>query len=90
MSIIAKTEEQRNELSQKLSGFCKEFDLYNLLRRFGAEKIKGIPFQTVFGFLLSLVFSGRNLYNTIRAGENSFLSKDTVYRFLNNSTFAVG
>jgi len=81
MRIITKTDEERKDLSQSLSGFCKEFGVYNLLWRFGAVKIRGISFKTVFDFIFALVFTGRNLYNT----ENASMSKDTVYRMLNNA-----
>jgi hypothetical protein len=72
---------KRNELSKMLSCFCKEFDVLKLLARFGAQKARGTPFRDVFGFVLSLVFSGRNLFNT----KVSEFGRDTVYRFLNNS-----
>ena len=81
MRIITKNEEQRKDLSRRLSGFCKEFSVYKLLGRFGAEKMRGISFQTVFDFILALVFTGRNLYQT----ENDSMGKDTVYRFLNSA-----
>ncbi len=80
MNIITKTEEKRNELSKRLSWFCKEFEVHNLLKRFGAQKTRGISFRVIFDFLFALVFSGKNLYNT-----DTFLSKDTVYRFLNSA-----
>jgi len=81
MSIITKTDDGRNEVSKKLSSFCKEFGVYGILRRFGAGKMRGISFQDVFNFLFALVFSGKNLYST----QNAQYSKDTVYRFLNNA-----
>ena len=85
MKIIPQTDEQYNDLSQRLSGFCKEFKIYTLLRRFGAEKVRGFSFQAVFDFVFALVFSGRNLYNTMHVGINILFSKDTVYRFLNSA-----
>jgi hypothetical protein len=85
MSIITKTEENSKELSKKLSRFCKDFGVYHLLRRFGAEKTKGISLRIVFDFVFSLVFSGKNLYHSIQLNQNAPLAKDTVYRFLNNT-----
>jgi len=80
MSIITNSEEYRKELSEKLRRFCKDFDLYSLLKRFGAQKARGIFFRKVFDFLFALVFTGKNLYNT-----RGPMSRDTVYRFLNNA-----
>jgi len=85
MRIITQAEENCNELCESLSGFCKEFGVYKLLKRYGAEKIRGIPFQEVFNFIFALVFSGRNLYCTMMMGKNLSISKDSIYRFLNNA-----
>jgi hypothetical protein len=80
MTIITKAEDQSKELGQRLENFCVSFGVYKLLKRFGAIKTKGISFAKIFDLLFSLVFSGRNLYNT-----DAPMSRDTVYRFLNNS-----
>ena len=80
MSIITKTGEQSKEIAQSFSRFDKSFGVYKLLKRFGAEKTKGISVREVFGLVFSLVFTGRNLYNT-----DAPMGRDTVYRFLNNA-----
>lgn len=80
MTIITKAEEDHKDLSQKLSGFCKEFRMNSLLRRFGGNKARGVSVQEVFEFIFALVFSGKNLYSS-----NTTMCKDTVYRFLNNA-----
>ena len=81
MTTLSQLAQKRNELAKMLSCFCKEFGVFKLLARFGAQKARGIPFRDVFGFILSLVFSGRNLFNT----KVSEFGRDTVYRFLNNA-----
>ncbi len=80
MSIITKTEEQSKEIAQSFVRFDKSFNFYRLMKRFGAEKTKGISMREVFGLVFSLVFTGRNLYNT-----SAPMGRDTVYRFLNNA-----
>jgi hypothetical protein len=80
MTIITKAEDQSKDLGQRLEKFCVSFGVYKLLKRFGAAKMKGISFGKIFDLVFSLVFSGRNLYNT-----DAPMSRDTVYRFLNNS-----
>jgi len=84
MNRITQKEENRNSISQNLQIFCKQFGIYKLLSRFGANKTKGIDIREIFEFLLALVFTGKNLYRTTQKGDKQ-LSKDTVYRFLNNA-----
>lgn len=80
MSIIPNADEQRKTLERRVTNFGEAFGLYKLLKRFGAEKSCGIPIEFVFNLVFSLVFTGRNLYNTKLS-----ISKDTVYRFLNDT-----
>jgi hypothetical protein len=84
MRIITQDIENSNNLTQSLQSFGKSFKIYDLLRRFGACKSKGVASTRVFDFLMALVFTGKNLYRTIHSGTADF-SKDTVYRFLNDT-----
>jgi len=56
----------------------------NLLKRSNISKEKGISPVSVFRVLVTLVFTGKNLFRTLQAGGNCGMAKDTVYRFLNS------
>jgi hypothetical protein len=52
------------------------------LKRSNIDKEKGISPVAVFRVLVTLVFTGKNLYRTLEAGGSCCMAKDTVYRFL--------
>ena len=56
----------------------------SLLKRSNIDKEKGISPVAVFRVLVTLVFTGKNLFRTLEAGESCGMAKDTVYRFLNS------
>jgi hypothetical protein len=56
----------------------------SLLKRSNIDKEKGISPVAVFRVLVTLVFTGKNLYRTLEAGVSCGMAKDTVYRFLNS------
>jgi hypothetical protein len=56
----------------------------SLLRRSNIDKEKGISPVTVFRVLVTLVFTGKNLYRTLESDGSCGMAKDTVYRFLNS------
>jgi hypothetical protein len=56
----------------------------SLLKRSNIDKEKGISPVSVFRVLVTLVFTGKNLYRTLEAGGRCGMAKDTVYRFLNS------
>jgi hypothetical protein len=56
----------------------------SLLKRSNIDKEKGISPVSVFRVLITLVFTGKNLYRTLEAGGRCGMAKDTVYRFLNS------
>ena len=61
--------------------FFKRFGIKRLLRRFGVIKQRGVDAYVIFALILGLVFSGKNLYETLKTEELGF-SKDAIYRFL--------
>jgi len=85
MNTITEKLEEHNALLNSLHAFCKTFGLYDLLRRFGAVKMRGVPVRQMFDFLFSLVFGGQNLYRAVVCKKNADFKKDTCYRFLNNT-----
>jgi hypothetical protein len=56
----------------------------SLLKRSNIDKEKGISPVAVFRVLVTLVFTGKNLFRTFEAGGGCGMAKDTVYRFLNS------
>ncbi len=80
MSIIPNADEQSKAVEQRVTNFCRAFGVYKLLKRFGAVKSKGFSIETIFNLVFSLVFSGKNLFNT-----KLDFSKHPIYRFLNDT-----
>src|SRR4030043_639155 len=56
----------------------------SLLKRSNIDKEKGVSPVSVFRVLVTLAFTGKNLFRTLEAGGNCGMAKDTVYRFLNS------
>jgi hypothetical protein len=57
----------------------------SLLKRSNIDKEKGISPVSVFRVLVTLAFTGKNLFRTLEAGGSCGMAKDTVYRFLNSA-----
>ena len=77
VSDIVSCENQIHQffLNQKIGG---------LLKRSNIDKEKGISPVSVFRVLVTLAFTGKNLFRTLEAGGSCGMAKDTVYRFLNS------
>lgn len=79
------SEKTKNALLHSL----KTLKIAQLLRKAGIRKTQGASVFEVFRFLILLVFQGKNLYRFLESERKDHaLSKNTYYRFLNNSTFA--
>ncbi len=81
-----------NSSSEKsLTTFFQTFkvlDLAKLLRQAGITKQSGISAYEAFQTLLLLVFQGKTLYQFLHSKrKDQIASKNTYYRFLNDSTF---
>jgi hypothetical protein len=70
-------------LEERFKHFIRRFKINRILRKIGANKVKGVLASVLFPFLMGLVFTRKNFFETINS-ERSNLSygKDTVYRFL--------
>ena len=67
--------------------FFHNQNLGQLLRQSNIRKEKGVCLDTLFQFLLSPLFSGKNLYSLLDSAEGPVgIGKDTVYRLLNSCT----
>lgn len=87
-SILPGTYSNENQLESQISKFLKQYNIGSLLRRSNFGKDKGFSCFDLFRFLFMLVFTGKNLYRTLQAGDNQGLpSKNSVYRFLNSTSY---
>jgi len=87
MSIMPCFDEKDNSIFKCCSKFVKEFKVNLLLRTSNATKDKGFNAYGIFAFLLSIVFTGKNLFVLLRDNHDQVpFEKDVVYRFLNKQT----
>ena len=74
-------------VENRINSFFHNQDLGQLLRQSNIRKEKGVCLDTLFQFLLSLVFTGKNLYRLLESPDSpAGIGKDTAYRFLNSVT----
>ena len=86
MSIITQEYEKNQACESRISRFFSSYKIGDMLRRCGAGKEKGIAVVQIFRYLLCLMFSDRSMYMQITTKRfKEDYSKNTVYRFLNNS-----
>ena len=86
MSIIAQEYEKNQACESRISIFFSSYKIGDMLRKCGAGKEKGIAVVRIFRYLLCLMFSDRSMYMQITTKRfKEDYSKNTVYRFLNNS-----
>lgn len=86
MSIIPQGYESNQEYESRISKFLSNYEIGKLLRKCGAGKEKGIAIVRIFRYFLCLMFSDRSMYMQIATDRfQEDYSKNTVYRFLNNS-----
>ena len=85
MTIIQKTIETSNTYLKFINPFFKRFGVNKLLRVTGAVKKRGVVSYKIFALLISLVFTGKNLYELMKSEDVGF-KKDAVYRFLNQES----
>ena len=72
----------------KFSLALKELNIAKLLRKSNITKNCGVSAFTVFHFLLLLVFQGKNLFRFLQSKhKEQIVSKNTYYRFLNESSY---
>jgi len=83
MTIMPEEQGIDNMIQKRFNGFMKRFGINGMLRSVGAAKEKGVPASLLFTFLLGLVFTHKNLYETMTSKrEKPLFSKNAVYRFL--------
>jgi len=74
-------------VENRIHSFFHNENLSQLLRQSNIRKEKGVRLDTLFQLLLSLVFSGKNLYRLLESPDApDGIGKDTVYLLLNSVT----
>ncbi len=75
------------EVENRINSFFHNQNLGQLLRQSNIRKEKGVCLDTLFQFMLALVFTGKNLYRLLESPDSpTGISKDTAYRLLNSVT----
>lgn len=84
-SILSELQE-KIQTKSTVACFIERFNIVRLLKDCGFTKIKGFTLASIIEFLLALVFTHKNLYQTMNtANKDVPFAKDTVYRVLNNA-----
>lgn len=75
-------------LENQINSFFHNHKLGELLRQSNIRKDKGVSLDTLFQFLLTVAFTGKNLFRLFAdpdtANIPSGIGKDVIYRFLNS------
>lgn len=76
------------QTQSRIKRFLKRFQVTRLLWESGFSKVKGYPLIDLVEFLLTLVFTHKNLYRLIHSDkDNCIYGKDSVYGVLNDPRF---
>ena len=74
-------------LENQINSFFYNHKLGDLLRQSNIRKDKGVSLDILFQFLLTMAFTGKNLFRLLSTPDTpdvpSGIGKDVVYRFLN-------
>lgn len=85
MSIVSQSPSTEQPLTSKIDRFFKERRIGALLKQSNFYKECGFTCLEVFKFIFMLIFSQKNLYQTLQKEDTADRpGKDTVYRFLNS------
>jgi len=84
-NIITDKSGDENATFSKIDSFFLKFSMYKLMKNSNFYKEGGINCIVILKELFALVFSGKNLYWTLRKNpEDISFKKNTAYRFLNS------
>lgn len=83
MSIVPSEVEDKQEISNAVTKFIRDFKVGPLLKKCSCRKEKGIPVMKLFTYILCNVFRDRSMYmqRKTRSFKEDF-SKNAYYRFL--------
>lgn len=84
-NIITDKSSNENAVFSRIDSFFSKFSMYKLMKSSNFYKEGGIQCIVILKELFALVFSGKNLYWTLRTNpEDISFKKNTAYRFLNS------
>lgn len=87
-SIIAENLRTEQTVNSRIDLFFSKIGISKLLKHSNFYKESGIPCVCVLKIIFTLVFTERNLYRTLTSYPDKIgFSKNTVYRFLNSTTY---
>lgn len=74
-----------NPVENRIHSFFHNHNLSLCLRQSNIRKDKGLALDRLFQFLISLVFTGKNLFRILESADApTDITKDVVYRLLNS------
>lgn len=86
-SIISENQLNENGIQSYSDTFFKENNISKLLKKSNFYKDNGVSCSIILKFIISLIFTGKNLYSLLETKNSLPFSKDTVYRFLNSCSY---
>ncbi|MFD3155484.1 transposase (plasmid) [Haloimpatiens sp. FM7330] len=87
MNTIIPNDNKDKQLNFTINRFFKDNKIGSILRKCNFSKQKGFSCITVFKYIFTLIFTGKNLFRTFESKKNINFSKDVIYRFLNSPNF---
>src|SRR5690625_4328260 len=85
--MIAKNN-TNNQLPTEIKLIFKELNMFKHLRNAGIKKFVGYPCSYIFQLIFCLIFENKNWFQMLKSKKAGDIpGKDTMYRFLNKSTF---
>lgn len=79
--MLAEFQSHDDILSTSFGSFAKKFNVFSILSKCGAKKIRGVPVTRVFSYLFSIAFKNISIYRDQKSNPDS-IGKDCVHRFL--------
>ena len=77
-----------NQLPKELRSVFSELEIFKHLRKAGITKTFGFTCSYLFQLVFCLIFQHKNWFALLESKKaDCYPAKDTVYRFLNQSTF---
>lgn len=87
-SIISDNSSLEHAVSSRIDIFFSKFTISKLMHKSNFYKESGIQCAVVLKEIFSLIFSGKNLYRTLKMNPDDIsFKKNTAYRFLNSSKY---
>ncbi len=69
-------------LSTSFGSFAQKFNVFSILSKCGARKLRGVPVSQVFTYLFSIAFKHISVNRDQKSGNPNAVGRDCVHRFL--------